>query len=44
MREVHLAAYRKLQLNVVAITNRTATAALETAAQYGIQRVYDSYQ
>ena len=44
MREVHLTAYRKLQLNVVAITNRTLKTASETAARYGIGRVYDSYQ
>ena len=44
MREVQLAAYRKLGLNVAAITNRTIETAHEVAQAYGIPRVYDSYQ
>ena len=43
MRDVHLVAYRKLGLEVAAITGVPVESAREVASLRGIQRVYDSY-
>lgn len=44
MRDVHLAAYGKLGLNVTAIAGRRSSAAQEVAKARGIPRVYRSYE
>src|ERR1017187_10485813 len=43
MRDVQLVAYKKLHLDVAAITGQPVEQAHEVAAARGIGRVYDSY-
>ena len=43
MKDCHLAAYRAMGFNPVAIASRTPAHAAEVAAQYGIPKVYDTW-